>query len=242
MKVVCLWSGPRNISTALMYSFAERDDTTVVDEPLYGHFLRVSGAAHPGRDEVIAAVNCDGRQVVDELLSESSGSPEVLFVKLMAHHFVDLDDQFLKRTLNIFLIRDPKEMLPSLTIQLPRAKLEDTGLKMQWQLFKMLDDCGQTPAVIDSRELLLDPAGVLRKLCDSLEIEYTDNMLTWQSGPRKEDGVWAPYWYHAVHKSTGFSNYVAKKDFPAHLEPLLAECKPWYDKLYKRAIRASCGD
>lgn len=242
MKAVCLWSGPRNVSTALMYSFAERPDTRVVDEPLYGHFLRTTGADHPGRDEVMAVVNCDGQQVMNELLTESVDDPEVLFMKQMAHHLVHMDEAFLQRTRNIFLVRDPREMLPSLTIQLPDAQLDDTGLKMQWQLFRTLEEQGQSPAIVDSRELLLDPSGVLRQLCDNLEIEYTDKMLSWPAGPREEDGAWAPYWYHAVHKSTGFSRYVPKTEFPLHLQPLLEECSPWYDKLYRRAIRASIGE
>ena len=242
MKAVCLWSGPRNVSTALMYSFAERPDTRVVDEPLYGHFLQTTGADHPGRDEIMAVIDCDGPRVMNELLSGSPNDRDVLFMKQMAHHLVHIDAGFLQQTRNLFLIRDPREMLPSLTIQLPDARQEDTGLKMQWQLYCDLEDRGQTPAIIDSRELLLDPPGVLAQLCDNLDIEYTGKMLTWSAGPREEDGVWAPYWYHAVHKSTGFSPYVPKTEFPPHLEPLLAECRPWYDKLYDRAIRASTGE
>jgi hypothetical protein len=242
MKAVCLWSGPRNISTALMYSFAERLDTRVVDEPLYGHFLLTTGADHPGRDEIMAVMDCDGQRVMNELLSGSADDPEIVFMKQMAHHLVHIDDQFLQQARNIFLIRDPKEMLPSLTIQLPHARLEDTGLKMQWELFRTLEEQGQSPAIVDSRELLLDPAGVLRQLCDNLDIEYTDRMLSWPAGPRLEDGAWAPYWYHAVHKSTGFAQHIAKNEFPSPLEPLLAECSPWYDKLFRRAIRASIGE
>ena len=242
MKAVCLWSGPRNVSTALMYSFAERPDTRVVDEPLYGHFLLTTGADHPGREEIMKVINCNGPQVMHDLLAGSVDVPDVLFMKQMAHHLVNIDDEFLQQTRNIFLIRDPREMLPSLTIQLPHANLEDTGLQMQWQLFSRLENEGQSPAIIDSRQLLLDPAGVLRQLCDNLEIEYTSKMLSWPAGPRAEDGAWAPYWYHAVHQSTGFSQYVAKKEFPPHLEPLLAKCSPWYDLLYARAIRASTGE
>jgi hypothetical protein len=225
-----------------MYSFAQRADTRVVDEPLYGHFLRTTGADHPGRDDIMAVIDCDGQRVMRKLLAESADNPEVLFMKQMAHHLVAIDTGFLQQTRNVFLIRDPEEMLPSLTIQLPQAQLEDTGLKMQWQLLCALEEKGQTPAVVDSRELLLDPSGVLRMLCKRLEIDYTDAMLTWTAGPKADDGVWAPYWYHALHKSTGFLKYVQKASFPPHLEPLLAECSPWYDKLYKRAIRASCGE
>ncbi len=235
---ICLWSGPRNVSTALMYSFAQRDDIRVVDEPLYGHYLRVTAAPHPGREEVIAAMDCDGNAVMQDLLAQQQQTSQQLFVKHMAHHLVDIDLDFLRHTSNVFLIRDPREMLPSLIIQVPAARLDDTGLKRQWQLYAGLIDAGQQPAVVDSRELLLDPAGVLEALCRHLGLAFTTAMLSWPAGPREEDGVWAPHWYHAVHKSTGFAAYVPKRDFPDHLEPLLAECQPWYERLYARAIRA----
>ena len=241
MKAICLWSGPRNVSTALMYSFAQRADTRVVDEPLYGHFLRVSGADHPGREEVLAAVETDGAAVMRSLLN-SSGDYAVLFMKQMAHHLVDIDQSFMQQTQNIFLIRDPEQMLPSLTIQLPNSTLADTGLKMQWQLFERLCDAGQQPAILDSRELLLDPPGVLHKLCDHLGIEFTPAMLQWKPGALPEDGVWARYWYHAVHQSSGFSPYVEKTNFPDNLKQFLAQCSPWYEKLYAHALRTSNGD
>lgn len=242
MKTVCLWSGPRNVSTALMYSFAQRADSQVVDEPLYGHYLRVSGAEHPGRDEVMTAMNCEGDTVMRNILESPPQDATVKFIKQMAHHLVELDLWFLPRVSNIFLVRDPKEMLPSLTVQLPDAGLVDTGLETQWRLFEQLAGSGQIPAVIDSRELLLDPPGVLRQLCEHLEIAYIDKMLSWDAGAIAEDGVWAPYWYHAVHESTGFSPYVEKTGFPEHLEPLLEICAPWYDRLYDHAIRATKGE
>lgn len=222
----------------MMYSFAQRTDTRVVDEPLYGHYLRVTGTNHPGRDEVLAAVDCDGDAVMSALLAESATNPPVLFLKQMAHHLVDLDKAFLAQTRNVFLIRDPQQMLPSLTIQLPDATLADTGLKTQWLLFAELSAAGQVPAVVDSRELLLDPAGVLRKLCDHLGIGFQQSMLAWPPGPRAEDGIWARHWYAAVHRSTGFEPYVHKTAFPQRLKPLLAECAPWYERLRVHAIRA----
>ena len=125
---ICLWSGPRNVSTALKYSFAQHDDIAVIDEPLYGHYLRVSGADHPGRNEVLATMNCDGDAVMQALCDRQASNPSPrLFMKHMAHHLVGLDLGFLANTCNIFLVRDPREMLPSLTIQLPQAKLADTG-------------------------------------------------------------------------------------------------------------------
>lgn len=234
---ICLWSGPRNVSTALMYSFAQRHDVRVIDEPLYGHYLRASGADHPGRDEILAAMNCDGGAVMRELLAMQEQDPSIRqFQKHMAHHLLELDLGFLRDTSNIFLIRNPREMLPSLTIQLPNAELADTGLQRQWELYSDLRASGKTSAILDSRQLLLDPAGVLTGLCEHLGLSFDPGMLRWKAGPRAEDGVWAPYWYHAVHESTGFAPYRPKQGFPKKLLGLLNECKPWYDKLFANAI------
>ena len=225
-----------------MYSFAELQGVRVIDEPLYGHYLRVSGANHPGRDAIMAAMNCDGDAVMRNLLLQQADDPSrALFVKHMAHHLIELDPGFLRSTNNIFLIRDPREMLPSLTIQLPHATLSDTGLRRQWELYTELVESGQHPIVLDSRELLLNPESVLRQLTLHLNIEFTSDMLTWKAGVRDEDGVWAPHWYHAVHRSTGFAPYEAKTNFPDHLQPLLNDCKPWYEKLYEQALRSNAG-
>ena len=223
-----------------MYSFAGLLNVRVIDEPLYGHYLRVSGAKHPARDQIMAAMNCDGDAVMRNLLQQQGqDGSRVLFMKHMAHHLLELDLGFLRSTQNIFLIRDPREMLPSLTVQLPHARIEDTGLQRQWELYSDLTDAGQRPDVLDSRELLLDPEGVLRQLTLKLDLEFSSDMLTWRAGARAEDGVWAPHWYHAVHKSTGFAPYEPKPDFPAHLEPLLDDCRPWYEKLYEQALRSN---
>jgi hypothetical protein len=236
---ICLWSGPRNVSTALMYSFAQNDSVAVIDEPLYGHYLRVTGAEHPGSAEVIAAMNCDGDAVMRALLQRQAEHPEPrLFMKHMAHHLVDLDLGFLRETCNIFLIRDPRDMLPSLSVQLPEPRLADTGLRRQWELFSELLEAGQEPAILDSRELLTSPGNVLRQLCAHIGVPFTPAMLNWEAGPRPEDGVWAPHWYHAVHRSTGFAPYRPKTAFPDRLGPLLDECQPWYDRLFEHAIRA----
>lgn len=236
---ICLWSGPRNVSTALMYSFAQLHKVRVVDEPLYGHYLRVSGAQHPGRQQIMDAMNCDGDAVMQSLLhAQSDDATNVLFIKHMAHHLRDLDLNFLQSTNNVLLIRDPREMLPSLTVQLPQATLTDTGLQRQWELFSELSARGHQPAILDSRELLLDPQRVLRTLCAHLGLDFDPCMLNWDTGGRPEDGVWAPHWYHAVHQSTGFAPYKAKSDFPQRLQPLLDDCSPYYEKLYEYALRA----
>ncbi|MEM7583218.1 MAG: sulfotransferase family protein [Acidobacteriota bacterium] len=235
---LCLWSGPRNVSTALMYSFAQRADTRVIDEPLYAHYLRVSGAEHPGRDEVLAAMDSDGEAVVREVILGPCDRP-VLFMKQMAHHLVELDLGFLEQTYPVLLVRDPADMLRSLVHQLPNPTLRDTGLAMQSELLARLIELGHDPPVLESRQLLLDPRGVLSQLCDRIGLEFDPAMLHWSAGARPEDGVWAPHWYHNVHRSEGFSPFVAKtSDFPKSLEPLLAECRPHYERLFERALKA----
>ncbi len=233
---ICLWSGPRNVSTAVMYAFAQRADTRVVDEPLYGHYLRGSGADHPGREEVLRAMETDGEKVVRELILGPCEKP-VLFLKQMAHHLVELDLGFLERTVNVLLIRDPADMLRSLVHQLPNPVLEDTGMAVQHELLERLTSLGQEPPVLEARQLLLDPPGVLAQLCDRLGLDFDPAMLSWPAEPRPEDGVWAPHWYHNVHRSTGFGRHREKTDpVPKHLEPVLAECRPHYEALYRDAL------
>ncbi len=222
-----------------MYSFAQRLDTRVVDEPLYGHYLRVSGAEHPGRDEVMAEVDCDGERVVREVILGACDRP-VLFLKQMAHHLVDLDRAFLAATANVLLIRDPAEVLRSLRHQLATPRLADTGIAVQSALFEDLRRAGAAPPVVDSRELLLAPAAVLENLCRRLGIDPDPGMLTWPAGARREDGVWAPHWYANVHRSTGFAPYRPKTgEFPERLRPVLDEARPHYEMLLNRALRGA---
>ncbi len=231
-----LWSGPRNVSTALMYAFAQRSDTRVVDEPLYGHYLRVDDAVHPGMDEVMATMDCNGERVVRDLVLGPCKEP-VLFMKQMAHHLVALDRSFLEQTVNVLLIRDPVQMLPSLAQNLPLPNLRDTGLAIQSDLYQQLLTLGQEAPILDSRQLLLDPPGVLQALCRRIGIPFEERMLRWQAGARPEDGIWAKYWYKSVHRSTGFAPYHPKTTaFPPRLLPLLAECRPHYEQLAAHAI------
>lgn len=235
---VNVWSGPRNVSTALMYSFAQRPDTRVVDEPLYAHYLRVTGIEHPGRDEVLAAQDGDGERVVRELILAEHRLP-VVFFKQMAHHLVELDRGFLLQCANVLLIRDPAEVLTSLVRQLPQPRLTDLGLALQLEVVDALSAAGQEPPVLDAKELLLDPEGVLRRLCECLGIAFSPRMLSWPAGPRPEDGVWAKYWYQGLHRSTGFAPYRPKDEPPpAHVLPVLEEARPFYDALYARALKA----
>lgn len=233
-----LWSGPRNVSTALMYSFAQRSDTRVVDEPLYGHYLKLTGVTHPGDHEVIEHMECDGNRVIRDVILGECDRP-VLFMKNMAHHLIDVDRGFLSATCSVFLVRDPREMLPSLIHQIPEPTLRDAAYNTQFDLFDELKALGQNPPILDARELLLDPKGVLTELCRRIEIPFEAAMLRWPAGARPEDGIWAKHWYHNVQKSTGFQKYQPKTEpFPERLKPLLTECQPYYDALYKEAIKA----
>lgn len=233
-----VWSGPRNVSTALMYAFRQRPDTLVVDEPLYGHYLRVTGADHPGDEEVLAAMDTDGERVVRDVLLGPCERP-VHFFKNMAHHLTGLDRGFLAGLSNVLLARDPAEMLPSLAHQLSEPTLRDTGLVQQAEILDHVIGNGDEPVVLDARELLLDPGGVLRGACGRLGIPFHEGMLGWPAGPKPEDGVWARHWYANVHASTGFSAYRPKEEaFPERLRPLLEECRPLYERLRGYAIPA----
>lgn len=235
-KRINLWSGPRNVSTALMYSFAQRSDTLVFDEPLYAHFLRVSSAAHPLRKACLRAQDADGERVVREVILGTEGA-SVLFFKQMAHHLVELDLSFMKHTLNVLLTRDPEQMLPSLQSRIGSPTLRDTGFAKQCEVLAMLEAWGQSPAVVDSRRLLLDPDRTLRALCAHLGLAFEPAMLRWPEGPKDFDGAWASHWYKNVHRSTGFQPYRPKSEpFPPELKPLLETCKPYHATLLERAI------
>lgn len=198
-----IWSGPRNVSTALMYAFRQRSDTTVLDEPLYGHYLRVTGADHPGRDEVLDSMQTDGAAVVRIILGPWPTS--VLVCKQMAHHLVDLDESWLAECRNVLLVREPVEVLASYTEQVEAPTLDMLGYPTQCRLMDAAEAAGVHLPVIDARDLLADPPGVLAGLCDRLGIPFDETMLTWPAGPKPEDGSWARHWYAGVHRSTGFN-------------------------------------
>jgi hypothetical protein len=233
-----LWSGPRNVSTALMYSFAQRADTRVVDEPLYAHYLRVSGADHPGREDVLASQDQDGERVVREVIL-GAWDRDVLFCKQMAHHLVELDRSFLARCANVILTRDPRDMVPSLARHLAAPTMRDTGYAVLTELHAELEAIGQEPPVLDARELLRDPRAVLAELCDRLGIGFDESMLHWRAGARPEDGVWAPHWYANLHRSTGFEPYQPSPGpVPEGARALLQECLPHYQRLLPLVIKA----
>lgn len=226
-----MWSSPRNLSTAMMYSWRQRSDTTVVDEPLYAHYLRLSGRRHPGTEEVLAVQNADGAAVVGDVLLGTYDTP-VVFFKQMAKHLIGLDRGFLTECHNILLTRDPHDMLTSFQVQMPDATIDDTGFPEMIEILDTLVAAGQQPIVIDSKLLLQHPRRVLSTVCDRLSLAFDEAMLTWPPGPKPEDGVWAPYWYDSVHRSIGWQPYVEKQtELLANVVDAYEAALPLYERL-----------
>ena len=237
VKRISLWSGPRNISTALMYSFAQREDTKVFDEPLYAYYLKNTQARnyHPGAETILKTMENNGAEVVKMMLSYSE--KPVLFFKNMTHHLLNLDRSFMKSICNVILTRDPREMLPSFAKVIKNPSMSDVGYKLHIDLVTYFETEDIDYVVLDAKHVLLDPKGVLKQLCSHIKIPFDMNMLSWQPQKLQDDGVWAKYWYDNVHKSSKFAEYQPKTDpFPEDLLPLLNECLPYYNQLSQRAL------
>ena len=237
---IAMWSGPRNISTALMRSWGSRADTAVVDEPFYAHYLKVTGLSHPGRDAILASQPADWRTVAAVLTGPVPDGRAISYQKHMAHHLLPgMNGRWLDALRHAFLIRAPEAMLTSLLKVLPDPRAGDTGLPQQVALFERLRDAGETPPVIDAKDVLDDPPGFLRALCDALGVPFDPAMLAWEPGPRPTDGVWAGHWYGTVEASTGFQPYTPQSDrVPDRLRSVLAECEAHYETLYPHRLTA----
>ncbi len=238
---IAMWSGPRNISTAMMRSWENRGDTAVWDEPFYAWYLDSTGIEHPVDSEVIAAGETDWRRVVERLVGEVPDGRPVFFQKHMTHHLLpEIDRWWMDEVVNCFLIRDPREVLASYARMRSTVTVEDVGVPQQAQIFDYVQArSADSPVVLDARDVLENPRGVLGALCDRVGVEFTERMLAWPPGPRESDGVWAKHWYHSVHRSSGFQPYVAKTEpLPAHLEPLARACEPHYRRLWEQRLRA----
>jgi len=231
---IAMWSGPRTVSTALMRAWENRPDTVVTDEPLYAFYLDRTGLDHPGRDEVIASQPTDWRVV----LAQQASAPlppgvSISYAKHMTHHLLpEVDRAALGLLRHAHLIRDPRELLASYARVRAEPSLDDLGLRQQAEIFETFGG-----PVVDSRDLLADPEGILRALCRALDVPFDRAMLSWPAGPRDSDGVWAPYWYASVHASTGFAAYRPPAEpLPARLEPLAGRCMPYYLRLHSHRI------
>lgn len=238
---IAMWSGPRNLSTAMMRSFSSRADTYVSDEPFYGCFLKESGAGHPMRDEIIAAMDCDWRSVLEGLKGEPPEPVPVWYQKHMWHHMtgpIGYDD-FAGFT-HAFLIREPERMIASYLAKREAAAFEDFGLERQAEFFEReADRLGHAPPVIDADDVLADPEGVLLKLCARLGIPFDAAMLSWARGRRDTDGIWAAHWYNSVENSTGFGPPQTEAiHLPASGRSLAERCRPFYERLAVHKIEA----
>lgn len=232
---IAMWSGPRTVSTALMRSFGNRADTVVVDEPLYGYYLARTGIDHPGRDEIIASMPDGWREVLTALTAGPlGGGASVFYQKHMTHHLLpEVDRGALAGLTHAFLIRDPRRLLASYARVRSAPVLADLGLAQQAEIFAAFGG-----PVIDSADILRQPRVALEALCDALGIDFDPAMLS-SPGSRPTDGVWARYWYDSVWRSTGFGPYreQAAVALPPELEPLAAECEPYYRQLAAHRLR-----
>ncbi|HCX20746.1 MAG: sulfotransferase family protein [Flammeovirgaceae bacterium] len=233
--IINLISSPRNISTATMYSFANHGGFKVMDEPFYAYYLNLTGANHPGKEEIIQSQPKTVEGVID-WINITQSSSEHVFVKNMAHHMINMDLSFIKQYQNVLLIRNPKELITSFAKVIPNPKMSDIGVARQFEIYQYLDgDC----LIIDSNETLKNPEAVFRQLFDGLGLEFSRTMLEWPAGPLPEDGIWARYWYNKVHESTHFASpKVRNEPFPEECIELLNEAMPIYDKLKLKALKA----
>lgn len=238
---IAMWSGPRNISTALLRSFGNRADAFVSDEPLYAHYLAHTRAPHPGADEVIANHEADWHKVVEWLGGPLPPGKRVWYQKHMAHHLLPhVERGWVFGLANAFLIRDPREMLLSLDQVTPGPSVSDTGLLQQVELFRELEArAGERAPVIDAKDVLESPEPLLRRLCDALGIAFDPAMLRWEPGRRSTDGVWAKHWYAEVERSSGFARWRPRAgELPAHLARVHADCLPLYRFLHEQRLVA----
>jgi hypothetical protein len=237
---IAMWSGPRNISTAMMRAWENRLDTAVVDEPFYACYLAATGSDHPGRDDVIASQPTDWRAVVAALTGPVPGGKPVFYQKHMTHHMLPgFGRDWLKEVTNCFLVRPPAEVVASYAETRRAPTLEDLGFPQQAEIFdRVADRLGQAPPVLDATDVLRDPAGMLAALCRALGVNFDARMLSWPPGRRDTDGVWAKHWYASVERSTGFNPLRAtSKPVPLALAPLVEAAQPSYDRLAAHRLR-----
>ena len=240
MTNLAMWSGPRNISTAMMYAFGNRADCTAWDEPFYGFSLVNHGNDHPLRAAIIAANDCNWDSLVARCLAPAE--TPLFYQKHMTHHMLKgFDRNWIKGLTNVFLIRTPERVLASYTKKWPDITLRDIGFVEQAEIFDMVaDHLGHAPPVVDADDILGDPQGVLTRLCEACGIAFDPAMLSWLAGPKPFDGVWAPHWYNAVWKSTGLSRPEGQPaPLPETLKGIADAAMPFYEKMRRyRLTRA----
>lgn len=239
-QIIAMWSGPRNISTAMMRSWGSRPDTVVIDEPFYAHYLKHTEYEHPDAEKIIAHYETDWRTVVSQLIGMVPEGKSIYYQKHMTHHILEhMDKSWMLKMINCFLIRDPRRMILSFSKVIPNPTTEQMGLQQQIGLFDYIhEETGKVPPVIASKDVLSNPSQTLSRLCDAIGVSFDDSMLSWEMGRRDTDGIWADHWYASVEKSTGFIPYREDNTpLPDHLQPLLDECQMMYDHMAQYCIR-----
>lgn len=235
-----MWSGPRNISTALMRAWENRDDCVVWDEPFYGYYLDTTGSNHPGAAEVIADQGTNSDAIIARCIGDIPEGKSIFYQKHMTLHLLpQLNRAWLGNLQNCFLIREPESVIASYAAVRNEVTLADIGFVQQAELFHQVAAItGQQPLVIDSRDFLLDPRAMLEALCARFKLDFSENMLHWPAGPRASDGVWARYWYDSVCRSTGFAPYREQVYDLSNADRKIAQqARPYYDELYQQRLK-----
>ncbi|MFN0264560.1 hypothetical protein ACKTEK_11845 [Tepidamorphus sp. 3E244] len=240
---IAMWSGPRNISTAMMRSFGARPDSFVTDEPFYAAYLDATNLDHPMRDDIIADGEQDPHKVADWLTGPVPGGKSVFYQKHMTHHMIpSVPREWMGKVSHAFLIREPERVLASYVAKRERVELADIGFVVQAELFDMVADMlGEAPPVIAAHDVRENPESILKQLCERLGVTFLPDMLSWKPGIHATDGIWAKHWYHQVERSTGFAP-PAEKDaglpvLPAHLQHIADEARPHYERLARHSLR-----
>jgi len=236
---IAMWSGPRNLSTAMMYAFGARPDFDIIDEPFYGAYLHKTGIIHPMREEIIASQQIDPECVITDLLNKKYDANLHRYQKHMTQHMLDFFDlSWMKKVKNVFLIRHPARVIKSFGEKLNNATIDDIGFKQQLNLFNYISEFGQKPLVIDSFDIRKNPRSALECLCGEVGLEFTPAMLSWPKGGHKSDGVWAKHWYGAVHLSEGFSEEESGlPSLDAHQKDISRNALPFYRALEEHKLK-----
>ena len=237
---VAMWSGPRNISTAMMRSWENRSDTFVIDEPFYAHYLSRNNIEHPGRDEVLLNGEIDSAKVSHGLVNDISDSHKIYYQKHMTHHLLDsVNRDWIEKVINCFLIRNPKDMIISYSKIHSEITSDLLGLEQQKEIFDYVRQLtGKTPPIIDSKDVLINPEYILSKFCEIIGVNFSNEMLNWPKGTRDTDGVWGKYWYDGVINSTGFNQYVSKnQEVPDKYKAIYEDSLKLYEDLHYLRIR-----
>ena len=230
---IAMWSGPRNLSTAMMYAFGARSDCAVVDEPFYAAYLAQTGLLHPMRDEILESQSQDPIEVEKALLGPIPGAKPHFYQKHMTQHMIaGVPREWMRDVTNVFLIRHPARVIASFAAKYADISLEDIGFQQQWALIEQLRDWGSDVTVVDSHDIRQDPAMRLEQLCEAISLPFSPKMLSWPKGGHRDDGVWAAHWYGAVWNSTGFAGPEAElPEVPDALKPVLQAAMGYYEDM-----------